>query len=281
MITDTKKDLDWRAPNVENHSLDFIVEDIRNIGYTVIENAVNMDLIAEAEFRLYDAQQKILADIGKDRLDRAGEIGVLRLIMKYDPFFIQFLELPIIQRIVDLTISETAILHLQNGFINPPIFNNTNNIFQYQFHRDFPRILNGYVASINLFVSVSEFTKENGATLVIPGSHQKNQSLSDSYLNKKSIAIECPPGSLIIFDSTLFHAAGKNITDKDRLGINLQFTRSYIKQQIDYVRALGNDLIEAQQPRVQQLLGYYTRVVTSLDEYYRSENERFYRKGQG
>jgi ectoine hydroxylase-related dioxygenase (phytanoyl-CoA dioxygenase family) len=37
----------------------------------------------------------------------------------------------------------------------------------------------------------------------------------------------------------------------------------------------------AQAPRTQQLLGWYTRVVTSLDEYYRSEGDRLYRKGQG
>ena len=86
---------------------------------------------------------------------------------------------------------------------------------------------------------------------------------------------------MIVFDSTLWHAAGINTTAKDRLGINHQFTRSFIKQQIDYVRALGNDLVERQAPRTQQLLGYYTRVVTSLDEYYQPEEKRLYRKGQG
>ena len=86
---------------------------------------------------------------------------------------------------------------------------------------------------------------------------------------------------MFIFDSTLWHAAGPNISGKDRLAINQQFTRSYIKQQIDYVRALGDQCVLAQQPRTQQLLGWYTRVVTSLDEFYRPEKERLYRRGQG
>ena len=86
---------------------------------------------------------------------------------------------------------------------------------------------------------------------------------------------------MVVFDSTLWHAAGANTSGKDRLAINHQFTRSYIKQQLDYVRALGDATVLAQPPRTQQLLGWYTRVVTSLDEYYRSENERLYRKGQG
>ena len=47
------------------------------------------------------------------------------------------------------------------------------------------------------------------------------------------------------------------------------------------MRALGETTILAQKPRTQQLLGWYTRVPTSLDEYYRPETERLYRKGQG
>ena len=86
---------------------------------------------------------------------------------------------------------------------------------------------------------------------------------------------------MFVFDSTLWHAAGANISGKDRLAINHQFTRSYMKQQIDYVRALGDGAVAAQRPRTQQLLGWYTRVVTGLDEFYRPEQERLYRKGQG
>lgn len=270
-------------PSLSNidHSVAHVIEDIQNIGYSIIENAISSELINQTAEHLYAVQKKIVSAIGKEKLDRAREIGVLRLMMKYDKFFIVFLNLPIIQKIIDQTVSETAIMHLQNGFINPPVANNIDNISQYQFHRDFPRIMNGYMASINIMIAVSAFTKDNGATLVVPGSQQKDTIPSDTYLRSKSIAVECPAGSLVIFDSTLFHAAGKNTTNQDRLGINHQFTRSFIKQQFDYVRALGSESIEAQPPRTQQLLGYYTRVVTSLDEYYKPENERLYRKNQG
>jgi ectoine hydroxylase-related dioxygenase (phytanoyl-CoA dioxygenase family) len=81
--------------------------------------------------------------------------------------------------------------------------------------------------------------------------------------------------------STLWQCAGRNTSGKDRLAINHQFTRSYLKQQIDYVRALGEGVVSALAPRTQQLLGYYTRVVMSLDEYYRTGDERLYRAGQG
>jgi len=47
------------------------------------------------------------------------------------------------------------------------------------------------------------------------------------------------------------------------------------------VRALGAEVVLAQKPRTQQLLGWYTRVPASLDDYYRPQEERLYRKHQG
>jgi len=65
------------------------------------------------------------------------------------------------------------------------------------------------------------------------------------------------------------------------LAVNHQFTRSYIKQQIDYVRALGDEAVQLQPERTRQLLGWHTRVMTSLDEYYQPPDARLYRAGQG
>jgi ectoine hydroxylase-related dioxygenase (phytanoyl-CoA dioxygenase family) len=86
---------------------------------------------------------------------------------------------------------------------------------------------------------------------------------------------------MIVFESILWHAAGDTRSGKDRLALNQPFTRSYVRQQIDYVRALGDEVVQQQPDRTKQLLGWYTRVVTSLDEFYRPPEERFYRSGQG
>jgi ectoine hydroxylase-related dioxygenase (phytanoyl-CoA dioxygenase family) len=202
--------------------------------------------------------------------------------LKYDGYFYRFLELPEVLAVVDATVSETAVLHLQNGFILPSFPRAAvPSVFQNRFHMDFPRVLNGYVASINLFFAIDEFTAENGGTIVAPATHQKCVPPTADYLKAVGVPVSCPAGSMLVFDSTLWHAAGANVSGADRLAINHQFTRSYFKQQIDYVRALGERAILGLRPRTQQLLGWYTRVVTSLDEYYRPEQERLYRKGQG
>ena len=259
-----------------------VIEEVRSAGYAVVEDVLDDSFLQTTRAAMYRTQEAIVRDVGVDRLLRAGESGVLRLMLKYDSHFFKCLEIPELLTLIDGTVSDTAIMHLQNGFILPSSpQSQTPTLFQNSFHQDFPRVLNGYVASINIMFAIDEFTAETGATQVVPGTHQREKQPDRKYLAENAVPVECPAGSMFVFDSTLWHAAGANTSGRDRLAINHQFTRSYIKQQIDYVRALGDRAVLEQTPRTQQLLGWYTRVVTSLDEYYRAEHERLYRKGQG
>jgi ectoine hydroxylase-related dioxygenase (phytanoyl-CoA dioxygenase family) len=251
-------------------------------GCCVVEHVLSAGLLDQLRAGMYRAQQGIVREVGEDRLQRAGELGVLRLMFRFDPVFYKLLEVPEVLAVVDGTVSATAILHLQNGFILPSYPpGSLPRVFQNTFHRDFPRHLNGFLASINTFFAIDRFTRENGATFVVPGSHQRLSPPPPSLLDAGAIPAECEAGSMLVFDSTVWHAAGANASGRDRLAINQQFTRSWIKQQIDYVRAVGVETVQAQLPRTQQLLGGYTRVVTSLDEYYQPQDRRLYRAGQG
>jgi ectoine hydroxylase-related dioxygenase (phytanoyl-CoA dioxygenase family) len=269
-----KHDPDWLRKALES---------LRQLGYALVEGVLDVDQVERTRTRMYEVQQAIRDDIGAERLERAGELGVLRLMGAYDEHFLSLLELPELLELVDGTVSPTAVMHLQNGFILPPQpeGNGRGGTFQQSFHRDFPRYLNGYVCSINTLLALDDFTEQNGGTIVVPGTHQRPDRPDDGFLEAAAESVECPAGSAIVFDSTLWHAAGVNRSGRDRVGINQQFTRSFFKQQVDYVRALGDDVVERQPERVQQLLGWYTRVVTSLDEYYQPAEHRLYRAGQG
>ena len=274
-----------RAGGSHTHDANWLpiaLESVRHQGFAIVEKVLDAGFLSRTRDALYEVRDRIHRDVGRERLQRAGELGVLRLMMKYEPFFFRFLEIPEVLAVVDATVSPTAIMHLQNGFILPSFSPGSNPIvFQNQFHMDFPRVLDGYLASINILFAVDEFTSENGGTLIVPGTQQRQPAPTHEFLTSAAVPIECAPGSMVIFDSTLWHAAGQNVSGVDRLAINHQFTRSWIKQQIDYVWALGNETIELLPPRSRQLLGWMTRVVTNLDEFYRPEEERLYCRGQG
>ena len=255
---------------------------LRDDGCAVVTDVLDDSFLAQTREAMYGVQRAIREEIGEERLDRAGELGVLRLMVRFDDHFLRFLERPEVLAVIDNSISDTAILHLQNGLILPSFAEGeVPETFQTSFHMDFPRYLEGYLASINLFFAIDEFTETNGATIVVPGTHQQRERPPDDDLDANKVAVVCPAGSMLIFDSTLWHAAGANVSGKDRLAINHQFTRSFFKPQMDYVRALGEAKILEQSPRTQQLLGWYTRTPTSLEDYYKPPEERLYRARQG
>ncbi|HEX2833283.1 MAG TPA: phytanoyl-CoA dioxygenase family protein [Thermoanaerobaculia bacterium] len=259
-------------------SLDIVLAALRDDGCAIVHDVLDDATLVAAREGIYRGKDLVESLIGRERLQQAGEIGVVRAPMLASPVFYDLLALPPVLAIVDATVSTTAVLHVQNAFALPPAAPQHQDTFQRTFHRDFPRVLNGYVCSVNMLLAIDDFTFDNGATLVIPGSHQRADAPPTASFESAAPA-ECPRGGMIVFDSTLWHAAGINQSAVDRCAVNQQFTRSYFKQQIDYVRCLGDEVVAAQSPRVQQLLGWYTRVPTSLTEYYLPE--RLYRQGQG
>lgn len=264
------------------NSTSTVINALRDNGFAIITDVLDTGYLANLKKALLNAQERVRLEIGEQRLRDAGELGVVRIPFRYDSFFFRLLELPGVLELVDLIVADTANLHLMNGFILPPFARkSTPSVFQNRFHRDFPRYLNGYVASVNVLIAVDEFRADNGATLVVPGSHQKAAMPDPDYMQEFAIPAECPAGSLVVFNSTLWHAAGANTSGQERFALNLQFTRSWIKQQIDYVRTLDEGTLDTLPERSQQLLGKYTRVVTNLDEYYRPSEGRLYRSGQG
>src|SRR3954465_12286791 len=160
---DCKRDRDWLAA---------CRRAVREQGCCIVGGVLAGGELGKIRDAMYRAQERIVAEIGAERLARAGGRGVLRLMMKFEPHLLGLLELPELLAIVDDQVSPTAILHLQNGFILPPEKDDgAADIFQLKFHQDFPRVLNGYVISVNAFFAIDEFTAANGGTWVVPRTH--------------------------------------------------------------------------------------------------------------
>ena len=71
-----------------------VLEQVRADGYAVVESVLSDSFLKTTREAMYRAQEAIWRDVGEERLRRAGELGVLRLMMKYDAHFFKFLEIP-------------------------------------------------------------------------------------------------------------------------------------------------------------------------------------------
>lgn len=256
-----------------------MIGDLRFRGYSVVPGALDKSACDALKDAAYVAQNGFRVEIDEGRTKRAGEIGVVRAPMWFSPAFYALMTNEAMQMAVEQELSKFAILHLQNLFILPP--DKGDRVFQTKFHRDFPRLMGDYRASLNCFFAISEFSGQNGALRVVPGSHQMEKPPDAEYLERYAVPVECAAGSMIVFDSTLWHASGVNTSRMDRVGVNHQFTPPFFKPQVDYVRLLGEEAVLQQTPLVQRLLGWHSRVPASLDEYYQPASQRVYRGGQG
>ena len=101
-----------------------------------------------------------------------------------------------------------------------------------------------------------EFTKENGSTRLIPGSHtlRRHPRPDEIAAGNGAIAVECPPGSVAMWDGNIWHGNWPRKTDGERVVCHITYTRLMMRPVEDY-SAHADDLIERHGDRMAQLLG--------------------------
>ncbi len=152
--------------------------------------------------------------------------------------------------------------------------NNTEPNFYHEIHRDI-RFFSGEVPLMfNLLIMLDDFTEENGATWLMPGSHLLSDKPTDEEFNKTAKQITGKAGDVVLWNSNLWHRAGINHTTNPRRAFAITLSKSCLKQLLDYPRALGNIHYPED---IRQLLGYHSRVPASLEEW---NGERTYHKHQ-
>jgi ectoine hydroxylase-related dioxygenase (phytanoyl-CoA dioxygenase family) len=258
-------------------SVDEHVENLRLVGYSVLKRAIPASAASKLAARLDELWAEQDAEFGRGRLEAMGERGTHRGLMAADKRFIDLALNPKVLAVVDAMVGPTAILNLQNASAAFPGVRH----FQSAFHRDFAK---DFVAtkclSVNAFWCVTDFTVENGATEIVPGTHRLEKFPSESYIERNKLAITAPAGSIIFWDSLLLHRTGFNRTKKARYGINHMYTRPFIKQQMDLPVFLKG-LVDVES-RAGQVLGFWTIPPKSVREFRVDDpSKRTYRAGQG
>jgi hypothetical protein len=191
--------------------------------------------------------------------------------------FLELLEQDHGQTLLERFFQGPFILNTFGGVLNLP----NDASYVVAVHRDQRTFSGDLHLMAQLLVMLDDFTEENGATYLLTGSHRLRDKPADDAFFREAARAVGPAGSIVVFDSNLWHAAGVNRSDRPRRALTLAFTRPFIKQQLDYARALGYDRGDGFSPVLRQLLGYNARVPASLDEWYQPPEKRMYKRGQG
>lgn len=105
---------------------------------------------------------------------------------------------------------------------------------------------------------IDDFTADNGATCFVPGSHRWHRPPEPDE-RPDVVPMEAPAGSLVVFESRLWHRTGFNRTaDQRRAGIFGWYTRPIYRQQENWYLSLDPSVRQFASDDLLVLLGYRT-----------------------
>ena len=107
---------------------------------------------------------------------------------------------------------------------------------------------------LNTIWAVTDFTRANGATQVVPGSlewpdSRKPEPHEIGYAEMRA-------GSVLIYTGGVFHGGGANVSDGDRIGLNITYTLGWLRQEENQYLACPPDIARGLLPELQAVLGY-------------------------
>ncbi len=112
----------------------------------------------------------------------------------------------------------------------------------------------GYEVQCNTIWAMTDFTAENGATRVIPGSHRRADRLQLTHADAE--AAEMPAGSVLFYTGALYHGGGANQSNEVRYGLNLTYAVSWLRQEENQYLAVPPEVARGFPEPLLRLMGY-------------------------
>jgi len=254
-------------------------KELKEKGYTIIRNVVSEEWLNV----LKNAVDKAFIEHRNTQIKNNNDIhtdGVALHVLLSNPVFIQFLEylqkLGFFESLQQNYFNSKCIINSFSALNNLP--NQPN--FSAVVHRDLRFYSGDFNVMINCLLMVDDFSIDNGGTYLLPYSHLEERKPTDKEFFDNAVQAVGNKGDILLFNANVWHSSAPNKTQDDRRAIPITVSKSFMKQLLDYPRAIGYDKIDSFTYEMQQLLGYHSRVPASLDEWYQPEDKRFYKKHQ-
>jgi ectoine hydroxylase-related dioxygenase (phytanoyl-CoA dioxygenase family) len=103
-------------------------------------------------------------------------------------------------------------------------------------------------------LAMTEFTAENGATLVIAGSHHWDDERAPTYA--EAVPAVMPAGSALLWLGGVYHGGGGNTTDSPRYSLTVSLDLGNLRQKENQYLAVPRDVVLSLPEEVQRLLGW-------------------------
>lgn len=225
----------------------------REFGYCIVKDVLSPEEVAAVRARMIE-QAAVEKELGIAMLDGGEGTPNQRLwaLINKGVEFEQMLEKDIVHQFGEEFLGEGFIMGSISGNIagpggEPQTLHYDQMVFQ-------PSM--DFMAGINIGWFLDDVTDLNGGTRLIPGSHRARRGPDDPYGIEGTIAAEGPAGSVIIWDSRLWHGTGPNRTNEKRHVIISVFYRYFLRANQNYSLLLAPEVEARLSDRQKSLLGF-------------------------
>ena len=236
---------------------------IERDGYTIVENVFGAD---EAEATLDDLarlDRELGIDFANNDFEGRRTRRIYNLLVhgaRFEAIPVHPRVLPIVEGVLDAgcLVSSLSSIAIHPGETAQPI------------HAD-DQLLplpKPHVATVcNTMWALTDFTEENGATRIVPGSHRADHS--PAYGSEHpSISAEMARGSVLVWHGSLWHGGGANASDAVRVGIAMNYCAGWVRQQENQQLGIPREIARGFSPRLRELVGYtvYRGLIGHIDK---------------
>lgn len=112
----------------------------------------------------------------------------------------------------------------------------------------------GREGRLQIMVAVSDFTAENGGTLVIPGSHRWDDQRGPKQAEAAPTVMRA--GAALIWTGSTYHGGGNNSSEAPRTGLTMAFDLACLRQEENQYLSIPREKLLDLSEEVQRLLGW-------------------------
>src|SRR4051794_16277034 len=202
------------------------VDEIAEQGYTVLRGVLEADLVDELNDDLLRLERDLSVVPATNDFEGARTVRIYNLLVHgklYERMPVHQEVLPVVEGVLDpgCLISSLSSISIDPGETAQPIHADDQLIPLAKPHA--PTVCNSMWA-------LTDFTEENGATRLIPGTHLAADN-PDYFGAYDTIPAEMAKGSVLIWHGSLWHGGGANRSTERRVGIAMNYCAGYIRQQ--------------------------------------------------
>lgn len=112
----------------------------------------------------------------------------------------------------------------------------------------------GREARLQMMLAISDFTEENGATRVIPGSHLWDDERMPT--QEETVAAQMKAGSALLWMGSVYHGGGANTSDSPRTGLTMAYDLAFLRLEENHFLSIPVERVRQLPAQMQRLLGW-------------------------